>query len=202
MGYQGQRLGQKKSSKWGRFKKGVAIAGAVGLGVLGLKKAHEAATKKVDEAPDKIKKAVISKAKEQAPVIQAKVEKVVEEHTPAAKANVKYLADQGAEALAQGGKAAVKAAINPFASASPAQAAAKGAAPAVMKVKAQGALIAEVGNKDAAAAIEDRYKLHTAPDVQRGGGAGSLGKFACQAGCASANPKRKGKKYNRCVERC
>jgi len=225
-----QRLGHKKSN-WSRFKKGVAVAGAVGVGLLGIKAAHDTVTKKIDEAPELLKQAAIAKGKAAAPAVKAaaveaavaaapavkaaaleaapavkaavkvKAEKVVEEHGGAARANVSYIADQGAQALAQGGKAAVMAAINPMAP-PPVQAAAKAAAAPAMKAKGQAALVAEVGNKDAAAAIEDRYKLHTAPDVKKGGGAGSMKKFACQSGCASAYPKRKGKKYNKCMVRC
>ena len=197
MGKFRQRLGEK-GKKALRIGKKVAVGALiVGGAVLGMKEIHERGKTKATEKVEQKKEELIEKGKE-------KVKQVKEEHGEAAAANIKYLAGEGASGIVAGGKAGLKAQVLPKALGGgdvKAQAL-KAGEKHETAVRAHTALIQEVGNVQSAEAVKQRYQLHTAPEVVRGAGAGSLGKFACEAGCASLVPKRKGKKYKNCMARC
>ena len=197
MGKFHQRLGEKGKKAWRVGKKVAVGAMIVGGAVLGMKEIHERGKAKATEKIGEKKEELVEKGKE-------KFKQVKEEHGEAVAVNVKYLAGEGASGIVAGGKAGLKAQVLPKALGGgdvKAQAL-KAGEKHETAVRAHTALIQEVGNVQSAEAVKQRYQLHTAPEVVRGGGAGSLGKFACQTGCVSAHPKRKGKKYRKCMERC
>ena len=197
MGNFRQRLGEKGKKAWRVGKKVAVGAMIVGGAVLGMKEIHERGKAKATEKIGEKKEELVEKGKE-------KFKQVKEEHGEAVAANVKYLAGEAKAGAVAGGKAGLKAAVLPkFAGGgNPVVAARQAAAKHEQAITGHVATVKLLGGAAGEAAIKQRDELRSNPNIQRGGGAGSMGKFACQTGCVSAHPKRKGRKYNKCMTRC
>ena len=192
----GLRLGKKAKSAL-RLGAKVAVVAGVALGIKH-KYGEDAKGAIADKAKEKGKELV----SEGVAAAKDKVVKIADEQ--AVQANVKYLADEAKRGAIAGGKAGLKAAVLPkFAGGgNPVVAARQAAAKHEQAITGHVATVKLLGGAAGEAAIKQRDELRSNPNIQRGGGAGSMGKFACQTGCVSAHPKRKGRKYNKCMERC
>ena len=181
------RLGKKAKSA---LRVGAKVAVVAGV-ALGLKQ----------KFGEDAKEAVAGKAKEKGEELArqgaAAVKQKVEEQ--AVEANVRYLADEAKRGAIAGGKAGLKAAVT---GGDPLAAARKAAERHETAVRGHVETVKVLGGAAGEAAIKQRQQLRDAPVIKRGAGAGSMGKFACEAGCASLVPKRKGKKYKKCMKRC
>lgn len=201
------RVGVKEKLKSaGRLGlKGLVVAGAI----LGVKAGYD---KHKEEAKEAVGEAVAQKI--------ARVAVAPRQPAGGAQANVEFIAQQGVEAAKAGVKAGAKQAVKNVVVApipkrmgggggvDPKVAAQRAAAPAVMAGQAQAALVAEVGAKQAAQAIQDRDALRRgkverqAPVVGAGVFNPEMSRAACQGLCMSKNPSGKGRKYNKCIKKC